>query len=168
MTSEAFTIAFKTVEKQLFSYAINLLRNHDKAQDLLQEVFALGFKNRERFIDGSNFKAWISTIMHNRFVTEYRKRKKRISREIPLQNTHNQVVGQRHLDHPEERLYYDDLLAVINQLPNNQKKPFLLYVEGYKYDEIAEQLNKPIGTIKGSIFYARKELQERLRGMNLS
>ena len=66
----------------------------------------------------------------------------------------------------ERSLRYDEIVELIDDLPENLKEPFLMSYQGFKYDEIAEQLDAPLGTIKSRIFFARKSLRERYLQLN--
>ncbi len=65
---------------------------------------------------------------------------------------------------PQESFEFDEIWNNVNRLKDELLIPFKMYSSGYKYHEIAEHLDIPIGTVKNRIFHARKEIQKRLQG----
>ncbi len=144
-------------------FAINLIRDQEQANDLFQETMFRALSNRDKYNVGTNIKAWLYTIMRNIFINNYRR------------TTKQQTVIDRSgsdflLDHNQasfsnaamERLSMQEIKLAIHALPEIFKTPFELYFEGYKYQEIAEILNEPLGTIKSRIHFARKLLKEQI------
>lgn len=124
------------------------------ADDLLQETSIKVLYNANTFVYNSNFKGWSATIMHNIFMYE-RTRSERIT-----------TVADEELFESEYHDYLvdvDDIVCAINSLPIEYRKAFTLYADGYKYHEIAEILNLPLGTVKSRIHTARTRLQELLK-----
>ena len=76
MTTREFNKALKTISDSLMAFAYRLTRNTADAQDLYQDTVMKAFVNREQYNDLNKFKSWTTTIMHNTFVTQYRKRKR--------------------------------------------------------------------------------------------
>ncbi len=144
-------------------FAITLTRDTETAKDLLQETMYRALANKEKYNTGTNIKAWLFTIMRNIFINNYRRRVK--------QNTiFDTGINEYLLDHnqastansAESNLLLKDIQAAIHQLPEIFRNPFLLYFEGYKYQEIAGILSEPLGTIKSRIHFARKLLKQQL------
>ncbi|MFN8265890.1 MAG: RNA polymerase sigma factor, partial [Chitinophagaceae bacterium] len=108
-------------------------------------------------------KAWLYTIMRNIFINNYRRRQKQntIFDSTPndfLLNYQQVTVANG----AETNLKMKEIQTAIYNLPEIFKNPFLLYFEGFKYHEIAEILNEPLGTIKSRIHFARKLLKEQI------
>ncbi len=147
----------------LTPFAINLTRDNESAKDLIQETMYRAFANREKYNFGTNIKAWLYTIMRNIFINNYRKKVKQnvISDATPNEFylNHNQVAVA---NLAESRIKIKEIQKEVYHLPGIFKNPFLLYFEGYKYHEIAEMLNEPLGTIKSRIHFARKLLKEKI------
>lgn len=141
-------------------FAITLTHDKDEAKDLLQETMFRALANREKYSVGTNVKAWLYTIMRNIFINNYR-RKRRYATVFDNQS------GDSLLDlhsapaayDVESRIRLKEIRRVIEALPGIFKKPFLLYYDGYKYNEIAIMLAEPLGTIKSRIHFARKLLK---------
>lgn len=144
-------------------FAFTLTKDNEDAKDLLQETVFRALANREKFTSGSNIKAWLFTIMRNIFINNYRRKAN--------QNTvADSSVNEFLLDYnqifvantAETNLRVKEIQAAIYKLPEIFKNPFMLYFDGFKYAEISEMLNEPLGTIKSRIHFARKLLKEQL------
>ena len=117
---------------------------------------------------GTNFKAWLFTIMKNIFINNYRKNRKRntitdTSENQYLLNSTKQVEKNG----SERSFLAKDIQVVLGKVSSDFTEPFLMYFNGFKYQEIAEKLDLPLGTVKSRIFFARKELQNHLRTMGI-
>lgn len=99
--------------------------------------------------------------MRNIFINNYRKK---IRRGTILDQTPNNYYlnsgGQLIENDGETHMAYKELLKMVSALPEDFKRPFWMAYKGYKYDEIAEKLDAPLGTIKSRIFFARRKLQK--------
>ncbi len=162
MTSKEFMHKFNSIESLLLGFSFSLTRNNEKAKDLVQETFAKAYKNKDRFREGTNFKAWMTTIMRNAYINQYRKRKTRNRVEVPLEKVRYFAENKASDNEPYGSILYKELKNIINELPKDQKQPFMLHFRGFQYKEISSQLNVPIGTIKSRIFFARKKLQQQI------
>lgn len=151
------------VKGPLKSFAYNLTRNNENAKDLLQDTTFRAIRNKDKFQPGTNFKAWMFTIMKNIFINDLRKSKRR---NTFLDSTDNNfflnsgsiVVTNGVGSH----FVMEEIGAMINKLDETLRAPFMMHFEGYKYHEIADHFELPLGTIKSRIFYARKELKKRI------
>ena len=144
-------------------FAINLTRDSEAANDLYQETMYKALANHEKYNSGTNIKAWLFTIMRNIFINDYRRKAKQrtIFDNSPndfLLNTQQVAVSNA----AEGGLRMKEIKEAIHQLPEIFKTPFELYFDGYKYQEIADALGEPLGTVKSRIHFARKLLKERL------
>ncbi|MEM6264499.1 MAG: RNA polymerase sigma factor [Bacteroidota bacterium] len=119
--------------------------------------------NRDKFTDGTNLKAWLYTIMKNTFITNYHRVVKRKTFIDTTDNLHF-INSSTHVTDNKAgtKLVMDEIQSAIEDLNYEYKTPFLMHFKGYKYHEIAEILNIPIGTVKNRIHIARKELKEKL------
>jgi RNA polymerase sigma factor (sigma-70 family) len=144
-------------------FAIILTRDHESAKDLVQETMYRAIVNREKYNAGTNIKAWLYTIMRNIFINTYRKR---IKQHVIFDSTTNDFLvdlSQTVISNlAEGRLKLKEIQTAIHCLPSIFKDPFLLYLDGYKYYEIAKILREPIGTIKSRIHFARKLLKKQI------
>jgi RNA polymerase sigma factor (sigma-70 family) len=144
-------------------FAVNLTRDTEAANDLYQETLYKALANQEKYNTGTNIKAWLFTIMRNIFINNYRRKAKQ---KTILDSTPNDfLINLKQAtvaNAAESDLRIKEIQQAVQQLPEIFKTPFLLYFDGYKYNEIAEALNEPLGTIKSRIHFARKLLKEQI------
>lgn len=147
----------------LQSFAYNLTKNMDDAKDLFQETAFRAITNRDKFRPGTNFKAWLFTIMKNIFINNYRKR---VKANTIIDATDNQYfINSITVSTPnraESEIMMKELTYMVNELEESIQVPFVMYYQGFKYQEIADDLNLPLGTVKSRIFFARKELKGKI------
>lgn len=164
MTKVQFQQKILSLQDNMFHFALMLTANKDDAKDLLQETTLKALNNQNKFVKNTNFKGWIFTIMRNIFINDYRKI---IVNKIVIyknENLHHLSLPQESgRDTPEGSLSVQDITQAINNLNKDMKEPFSMLIGGYKYEEIAEKLNLPLGTVKNRIFLARKVLQKNLK-----
>lgn len=163
MTSAEFDKVLLQNADFLRPFAINLTRDSEAANDLYQETMYKALANHEKYNAGTNIKAWLFTIMRNIFINDYRRKAKQRtifdnSSNDFLINTNQGAVSNA----AEGALRMKEITEAIHQLPEIFKTPFQLYFDGYKYQEIADVLKEPLGTVKSRIHFARKLLKERL------
>jgi RNA polymerase sigma factor (sigma-70 family) len=144
-------------------FAFTLTRDNESAKDLVQDTLYRALSNKEKYNVGTNIKAWMYTIMRNIFINDYRKKSRQ---NTIFDNTPNDFLldyNQNAVSNVAEvNLTLKDIQSAVDKLPDIFKLPFVLYFEGYKYNEIAENLHEPLGTIKSRIHFARKLLKEQL------
>ena len=145
-------------------FAITLTRDSEAAQDLYQETLYRALANKDKYNVGTNIKAWLYTIMRNIFINNYRRKAKQ---NTIFDNTPNEfLLNQSQVstaNAAESILKLKDIQQAIHHLPEIFRNPFLLYFDGYKYHEIAEMLEEPLGTIKSRIHFARKLLKAQIQ-----
>lgn len=142
-------------------FAVSLTQDRETAKDLCQETMYRALSNIDKYQVGTNLKSWLYTIMRNIFINDYRKKKRQPTAsgdESLLLHKIDPASGSA-----VNQLAKKELDQVIQMLPPIFRTSFLLYVEGYKYNEIAEMLNEPLGTIKSRIHFARKTLQKQIQ-----
>lgn len=147
----------------LFQHAMRYTNNSDDAADLLQDTMLKAFKYYKKFEPGSNLKGWLYTILKNTFINDYRRRTKTqdlISTADEL--TSADLFVSASANEAEGNFVSKDINKALKSIPAQYAKPFISYFEGYKYHEIAEELNLPIGTVKTRIHEARKLLKKYL------
>ncbi len=144
-------------------FAITLTRDNEAAQDLFQETMYRAIANREKYNVGTNIKAWLYTIMRNIFINNYRRKAKQ---QTIFDNSANDFLLNNSqavtANTAEATLNMKEIQEAIHKLPEIFRNPFLLYFDGYKYHEIADMLNEPLGTIKSRIHFARKLLKAQV------
>lgn len=155
-------------ERILRPFAINLTHSREESEDLLQDTFYRAIANRDKFSEGTNIKAWLFTIMKNIFINNYRRNQKR---NVITDTSDNQYLlnstKKTERNGSERSFLTEDIQRAMAEVSADFTEPFLMYFNGYKYQEIAEKLDLPLGTVKSRIFFARKELQSKLKAMGL-
>ena len=144
-------------------FALKLTNGDQSAtNDLLQETYARIWKNADRYQDGTNFRAWSSTILRNQFINDYRKAKYR--RHASIEESGPAEMDRfNHVDNRGEgNLRLEEINGAIGRLAELYRMPFMLFVQGYQYQEIADMMELAIGTVKSRIHFARKQLQGAL------
>jgi len=165
MTVKEFKSKFYILETLLHSFAYNLTKNKEDAKDLFQETAMRALTNRDKFRVGTNFKAWTFTIMKNIFINNYRKKARSKTIIDSTDNMYYINSGSNAVDNSaESNIMMEELYKMIGELDETIRVPFLMHYKGFKYQEIADQLELPLGTVKSRIFFARKELKELVLG----
>ena len=163
MDAIEFDDRFCQMTSMLQAFAYNLTKNQEDAKDLYQETAFRAMTNREKFRAGTNFKAWLFTIMKNIFINNYRRRVKGNSIIESADNLYYLNSGWDTTGNKAEtRIFMAELRELIDKLDETLRTPFMLHYRGFKYQEIADQLGLPLGTVKSRIFFARKELKAKV------
>lgn len=144
-------------------FAITLTRDTEAAKDLFQETMYRALANQEKYNVGTNIKAWLYTIMRNIFINNYRRKVKQNTIFDHTTNDYLLDYNQPAVSNSAEAtLGAKEIYKAIDRLPEIFKKPFVMYFEGFKYYEIADNLKEPLGTIKSRIHFARKMLKAQV------
>ena len=144
---------------RLRRYARALLRDEDRADDLVQETLLRGLDKRHLYHSGTDLRAWLFTIMHNQYVNSVRR---------AVRQGQTSVVEEVHLVSPASQLpslELRDLESAIARLPAEQRAMLLLItLEGMKYQEVARICGVPIGTVRSRLSRVREELRRMTEG----
>ena len=144
-------------------FAVSLTRDADDAADLCQETMLRALLYREKYTLGTNLKAWLYTIMRNTFINGYRRSKRMVKIAHPDGvEIAFEAAGMAAHNEGYNRLRSKEISKALEEIPAVFRLSFELYYTGYKYAEIAQLLNEPLGTIKSRIHFARKALSSRL------
>lgn len=162
MTNQLFETNLNSLSDRLFSFALKLTKSKDAAMDLYQETAFKAFKKRDTFKTGSNFKAWITTIMYNTFVNDYRKRRRRNVADAPVEELTYALETTNIYPSVNSQIAEKEIIEQVKKLKPAYQGPLNMFISGYKYQEIADAHNIPMGTVKSRINYARKTLKEKL------
>jgi RNA polymerase sigma-70 factor (ECF subfamily) len=161
MSTVEFNEALIGMEGNLHSFALNFTRNNEDAKDLTQETMLKAITYRNYYTPQTNFRAWVFTIMRNIFINQYRRKVKGgtifdHSKDLYLLNTADADSSALNA------LTHKEVSQQIDKLEQEYKQPFEMHFQGFKYKEIADSLDIPIGTVKSRIFIARKKLMDFL------
>lgn len=156
----------------LHNFALRLTGDEDDANDLLQETYLRAFRFFDKFEKGTNCKAWLFRIMKNSYINAYQKKKK-----TPVQLDYEEVEkyyenvkpsnpDDAHLTSDTfESLLDDEVSQAIAKLPEDFRTVIILTdIEGFTYEEVAEFVDCPIGTVRSRLHRARKMLYTELQG----
>jgi len=155
----------------MYNYALHLTGDQEEADDLLQDTFLKAYRFFDKFEEGTNAKAWLYRIMRNTFINEYR-RVKRLPNHVEYdeQITPYQSLPQdpRQSTDLRERIdaetFEDEVAVALAALPEKFKSVIVLRdVEDLPYEEIAEALDIPIGTVRSRLHRARAILFDQLK-----
>lgn len=164
MGSTNFQAKLLGLQSNLLNFAYILTSNRDDAYDLLQDTTLKALDNEDKYVDNVNFKGWVFTIMRNIFINNYRK----VVRSATIMDQtedlyHLNLPQDSGFETPEGSVAAKEITAAINSFSDDYRIPFSMHVADYKYNEIAEKMNLPLGTVKSRIFFARQRLQQTLK-----
>ncbi len=152
------------LQGNLLNFAYQLTSNREAAEDLVQDTTLKVLYNESKYVDNVNFKGWVLTIMRNIFINNYRRKVRSATIIDTTENLYHLNLSQESgLETPEGTYATKEISKAINEFTDEYKVPFTMYVAGYKYSEIAEHMNLPLGTVKSRIYFARKRLQNTLK-----
>lgn len=149
-----------SIHSKLTNFALSLTNDKEKANDLTQDTLLRLLNSEIKYQERDNFKGWAFTVMRNLFINSYRKlsRFQTVdSRYLPLEN-----ISAFSIDEPDNVLNAGEIINIINQFAPGYRDPFALYMAGYSYQEIAEKIDIPLGTVKSRIFAIRTKLKSIL------
>lgn len=146
--------------KYFYHYALKLTCNIEEAQDIAQEAILNALSKYNQFSGNEkDCEKWITTIIRNLFINKYRQESNRQDQKYDEED--KEFIKDR--CESKERLWtgeYEDLMNIIDSIdvPIVDKKVFLGYYNGYLYEEIAEILELPLGSIKSKLHFIRKKI----------
>ena len=164
MSNLEFNTQFKNLSSMLQAFAYNLTKNTEDAKDLFQETAYRAMTNRDKFHPGTNLKAWLFTIMKNIFINNYRKKVKANTIMDSTENLFYINFGATTISNAgDSNIMVKELTQMVDSLEESIRIPFMMHYQGFKYQEIADHFDLPLGTVKSRIFFARKELKELVK-----
>lgn len=167
MKNMAFSLQMNEHKPALENFAFSFTKNINDADDLVQDTYLKAIRYANLYTEGTNLRAWLYTIMRNTFINDYRstiRHRKVVETHEDLLSLH--LVKSSSSNKAESSLIAEDINKALKKLPAVYRTPFIKYFEGFKYHEIADELNIPIGTVKTRIFNARKLLKSTLKMYN--
>jgi RNA polymerase sigma-70 factor (ECF subfamily) len=150
----------------LFNFALRMTGDSDDANDLVQETYMRAFRFFDKFERGTNAKAWLFRIMKNTYINAYRKSTKQPEKVDyeEVENFYENVKASSTDDAHLEKEIFDNLLDdevsdAIRNLPEDFRTVVILAdIENFSYEEIADFIDCPVGTVRSRLHRARKIL----------
>ena len=167
MTKNEFNLQLHDHSGSLQSFAFNFTKDIEDANDLVQDTMLKAVTYYSKFKEGTNLKGWLFTIMKNTFINNYRRLVKTNAlitqaEDISSANLHYSATKNT----SDSKFIIGDINKALATLQPEYYIPFIKYFEGYKYHEIADDPNIPIGTVKTRIHMARMALKSHLKMYN--
>lgn len=158
----------KKNRNKLKTYAMRFTRDNDAAEDLVQEVIFKMLKNKSKYKTGTNIQGWAFIILKNTFIGQYNVSKREVGFDIDFDEEENgnfiQLVENNNAD---SEIDADTLKKIVENLPIPFKSVMELLILDCKYDEMADILEIPMGTVKTWIHKARKLITKELEKLNV-
>lgn len=164
MSTAEFGNMISTHQQFLQNLALKLTKSGDDANDLMQETFFKAIKNKDKYQEGTNIKGWLYTIMKNTFINNYRKKKNQNTFVDETDNNYFINSRQAEKDVRTDRLVDQAyLMRQLETVESTYLDTFMMHYNGYKYEEISEIMDIPLGTVKSRIFLARRKMMDKLQ-----
>jgi RNA polymerase sigma factor (sigma-70 family) len=164
MTNYEFNACFLKMMPKLNMFAMSLTHDRNSAPDLVQETFLKASVAKNNNINFTNLKAWVYTIMKNTFINNYRRN---VRENLLIDYSQDLYFINQPLDRgyisPESRYSEQEIENLIDSLTSDFRIPFRMAFDGYKYQEISDELGLKIGTVKSRIFLSRQKLMQMLK-----
>ena len=166
--ARAYAVLVDRYKDRALSLAVRLVGDHDEAEELVQDAFVNAYRKLDQFRGDARFGTWLHRILYNLCMTRVARRKERMA---SLDSLEENPAGMLHEDKGpsiQEMVEENELVALlsdeINRLPETLKAPLLLfYVDELKYEEVAEVMNIPMGTVKTYLHRGRNLLRQRMQ-----
>ncbi|MEW5842357.1 MAG: sigma-70 family RNA polymerase sigma factor [Bacteroidota bacterium] len=154
----------------VYNFALRMTGDEDDADDLVQETFLKAFRFFDKFEKGTNCKAWLFRILKNSYINDYRKQTKEPDKvdyedvQNFYENIKSDQVEMRHYEQDAfTNLLDDEISSAITDLPEDFRTVIILSdIEGFTYEEIADFVDIPVGTVRSRLHRARKMLYVQL------
>lgn len=161
MNNSSLNVLVEEKRSLLKHFAGKFTNDPDEKEDLIQETWIRALKSIDDFIKHPKLMSWLYVIMKNVYINQYRKAKRTndINETYIVLESNNSIEGNK----SENKFISDDIEKAMCSLSEENYQVFQLFLEGYKYHEIAAYFGMPEGTIKTRIHMARKKLQKQLK-----
>ena len=154
----------------VFNFALRMTGDEDDAHDLVQETYLKAFRFFDKFEKGTNCKAWLFRILKNSYINDYRKAVKEPNKvdyedvQNFYENVKSDEIDSKHYEQDAfSNLLDDEITKVLSALPEDFRTAIILSdIEGFTYEEIADFVDIPVGTVRSRLHRARKMLYAQL------
>ncbi len=149
------------MQEQLYYFALQLTEDREDALDLVQETSYKALKNRTRLHNNDHIRAWLYTILKNTYINYLRSSHfRQLVHDTDELNNYSSPGTSLSEAPPDEQLIRKELHEMIKLLPQGYEKPIHMFLTGYSYKEISQQMNIPIGTVKSRIHLGKKQIRK--------
>lgn len=152
-----------SLRQMLINKAFGLVNDIDKAEDLVQDTMVKALTNKDKYREDTNLKGWMYTILKNTFINNYNRK---VRHPVYLRDTYTDYFldTENKVDRNGGigNITMKEIQSAMNKIDKKYAQPFQMHFEGFKYDEIAEEMDLPLGTVKTRIHKARNLLQKSL------
>ena len=171
---DAFRVLVERYQSRIAALALGMLRNRDDALDVVQETFTRAYESLDRFKGDAAFYTWVYRIAYNLCVDHQRRSAKQPQVSLDVDEPGSSPAGAfpdgPRPDEPFESARDAEIGRRLDQAireltPDHRAVILLRELEGLSYEEISRVLECPKGTVMSRLHYARRQLQERLRGI---
>ncbi|KAF0151584.1 MAG: RNA polymerase sigma factor RpoE [Ignavibacteria bacterium] len=154
----------------VYNFALRMTGDEDDANDLVQETYLKAFRFFDKFEKGTNCKAWLFRILKNSYINDYRKSVKEPNKvdyedvQNFYENVKSEEINSKHYEQDAfSNLLDDEITKVLSALPEDFRTAIILSdIEGFTYEEIADFVDIPVGTVRSRLHRARKMLYAQL------
>lgn len=154
----------------VYNFALRMTGDEDDANDLVQETYLKAFRFFDKFEKGTNCKAWLFRILKNSYINDYRKAVKEPNKvdyedvQNFYENVKSDEIDSKHYEQDAfSNLLDDEITKVLSALPEDFRTAIILSdIEGFTYEEIADFVDIPVGTVRSRLHRARKMLYAQL------
>jgi RNA polymerase sigma-70 factor (ECF subfamily) len=154
----------------LYNYALHLTMNQDDAEDLVQETYLKAYKFFNSFERGTNCKAWLFKILKNNYINRFRKNSRepgKVDYDLIKDFYHSIKDSRRDTTETDSdyfhSLLHEEVYQALQSLPEEFREVIQLCdIEGFTYEEIANMVESPIGTVRSRLYRGRKLLRGQL------
>ena len=164
METEMFVDKLLALQANMQNFAKMLTNDREKARDLVQDTMLKALDHQDQFVESTNFKGWVFTIMRNIYINSYYKHSGVVVSDMTDNLYHLNKSQDSGIQAPEDNVNSIEITTLVNTLSSELQKPFMMYLSGFKYQEISDKLNIPMGTVKTHIRQARILLRKQIGG----
>lgn len=165
---EVYKVIFQSLSPKIYKIAYAITGNEYDAKDVVQDTFIQAFKNIKSLKDKSKFNNWVYSIASNLAKSRYNKNKREVASIIDEDLVHNFANHNNSFDDPdaiiEKKETSNSIKSLLNELSPTYKEVLILYYYAdLSYEQISNDLNISMGTVKSRLYRAKEALKEKIQ-----